>query len=146
TTPRTTAPTPTPPRTPPETTVQAPATTPLNTNVVTEVGSWLGLTERQTPATIDVVNQRMIIEQGYRTVSETAQGAVGVTAGDAPGAPSAFSMRGYSFSEINVLYNGIKVGPQSMTSRIMETGNLDRVEYLKGPSSLMTGEGATGGS
>ena len=85
-------------------------------------------------------------DQGYRTVSEVAQGAVGVTSGDNPAEPSAFSMRGFTNSQINTLYNGIKIGPQNMTSRIMDTANLERVEILKGPSSLLSGEGASGGA
>jgi len=85
-------------------------------------------------------------EQGYRTVSDVAQGAVGVTSGDNPAEPSAFSMRGFTNSQINVLYNGIKIGPQNMTSRIMDTANLESVEFLKGPASLMSGEGASGGA
>src|SRR5262245_12193872 len=55
-------------------------------------------------------------------------------------------MRGFSGTQINTLYNGIKVGPSEMTSRIMDTGNLERVEILKGPASLLSGEGATGGA
>jgi iron complex outermembrane recepter protein len=47
---------------------------------------------------------------------------------------------------LNVLYNDISIGPQSITSRVMDTGNLDRVEFLKGPSSLMSGLDAIGGS
>jgi len=120
--------------------------TPLNSGAVADSASRLGLTVRETPATVEVIDQQTIKERGFRTVSEVAQGAVGVTAGDAPGAASAFSMRGYSFSEINTLYNGIKIGPQSMTSRVMDTGNLEQVEILKGPASLMSGEGATGGA
>ena len=85
-------------------------------------------------------------EQGYRTVSDVAQGAVGVTSGDNPAEASAFSMRGFTNSQINVLYNGIKIGPQNMTSRIMDTANLESVEFLKGPASLMSGEGASGGA
>ena len=63
-----------------------------------------------------------------------------------PGAPASFSMRGFSFSQLNTLYNGIKIGPPSMTSRVMDTGNLERIEFLKGPASLMSGEGAAGGA
>ena len=122
------------------------AGTPLNTNVVTEVGSRLGLTVRETPATIEVIDQQTIRDQGYRSVTEVAQGAVGVTSGDGPGEPSAFSMRGFTNSQINILYNGIKIGPQNMTSRFMDSANLDRVEFLKGPASLLSGEGASGGA
>lgn len=120
--------------------------TPLNSNAVAESASRLGLTVRETPATIEVISAETIREQGYRTVSDVAQGAVGVTAGDNPAEPSAFSMRGFTNSQINTLYNGIKIGPQNMTSRIMDTANLEAVEILKGPASLISGEGAAGGA
>jgi len=124
----------------------AAAPTPLNSNAVAESASRLGLTVRQTPATVEVISAETMREQGYRTVSDVAQGAVGVTAGDNPSEPSAFSMRGFTNSQINTLYNGIKIGPQNMTSRIMDTANLEAVEILKGPASLISGEGAAGGA
>jgi iron complex outermembrane receptor protein len=130
----------------PVTTPTTATTTPLNTNTVTEVGGPLGLTARQTPATVEIVDQQLIREQGYRTTTETAQGFPGVTAGDGHGAAANFSMRGFSGTQINTLYNGIKIGPSEMTNRIMDTYNLDRVEILKGPASLLSGEGATGGA
>ncbi|MEK9281946.1 MULTISPECIES: TonB-dependent receptor [unclassified Bradyrhizobium] len=122
------------------------AQTPLNTNAVAVSASRLGLTVREIPATVEVISAETMREQGYRTVSEVAQGAVGVTSGDNPAEPSAFSMRGFTNSQINMLYNGIKIGPQNMTSRIMDTANLEAVEFLKGPASVMSGEGAAGGA
>lgn len=124
----------------------AAAPTPLNSNAVAESASRLGLTVRETPATVEVISAETMRQQGYRTVSDVAQGAVGVTAGDNPAEPSAFSMRGFTNSQINTLYNGIKIGPQNMTSRIMDTANLEAVEILKGPASLISGEGAAGGA
>lgn len=121
------------------------AQTPLNSNAVAESASRLGLAVRETPATVEVISAETMREQGYRTVSEVAQGAVGVTSGDNPAEPSAFSMRGFTNSQINTLYNGIKIGPQNMTSRITDTANLEAVEFLKGPASLSSGEGAAGG-
>jgi iron complex outermembrane receptor protein len=119
---------------------------PLNSNSVAASASRLGLTVREIPATVEVIDQKTIRDQGYRTTTEVAQGAVGVTAGDGPGDPGAFSMRGFSDNQINILYNGIKIGPQGMTSRYMDTANLGSVEILKGPSSLLSGEGASGGA
>ncbi|MCK1546602.1 TonB-dependent receptor [Bradyrhizobium sp. 179] len=124
----------------------AAAPTPLNSNAVAESASRLGLTVRETPATVEVISAETMREQSYRTVSEVAQGAVGVTSGDNPAEPSAFSMRGFTNSQINTLYNGIKIGPQNMTSRIVDTTNLEAVEFLKGPASLISGEGAAGGA
>lgn len=119
--------------------------TPLNTNVVTLSASRLGLTPLQIPATVEVVGSEMIREQGYHTTIDTVKGATGVTAGDAPNDVS-FSMRGFQGNQVNVTYNGINIGPTGFTALTMETFNLDRVEFLKGPSSLISGQGAVGGA
>ena len=85
-------------------------------------------------------------DQGYRTSAEIAKGAVGVLDLDSSGAPANFSMRGFTFGAVNVLYNGISIGVASDTTRVMDTANLDQVEFLKGPSALMSGIMAIGGS
>jgi iron complex outermembrane recepter protein len=121
-------------------------TTPLNTGAVAGSATRLGLTVLQTPASVEVVSRETMKEQGYRTTTEAAQGAVGVLSGDAAGAPGGFQMRGFSFGQVNVLYNGISTGPQSITSRWMDTAALQQIEFLKGPSALMTGLNAIGGS
>jgi iron complex outermembrane receptor protein len=118
--------------------------TPLNG--VAATASRLGLPVIETPASVDIVTRQTMQEQGYRTTTDTAQGAVGVLAGDAGGAPANFSMRGFSFSQVNVLYNGIWTGPSDITARWMGTANLAQVEFLKGPSSLMSGMNAIGGT
>jgi iron complex outermembrane recepter protein len=123
-----------------------PLQTPLNTNAVAGSASLLGLTVFQTPASVQVVDQQTMREQGYRTTPETAAGAVGVLAVDVAGAPAGFSMRGFSFGEVTVLYNGIWIGPQSITSRVLDTANLEQVEFVKGPLSLMSGLATIGGS
>jgi iron complex outermembrane receptor protein len=120
--------------------------TPLDTNVVTEVGSRLGLTARQTPATVEVIDKQVIEDRGLRTTTDLAKAAVGVTGGDAPGAPAIFSMRGFAGDQINTLYNDIWIGPSTMTGRPMDTANLERAEIIKGPASLLSGIGATGGA
>jgi iron complex outermembrane receptor protein len=118
--------------------------TPLNT--VAGSSTRLGLPVLTTPASVDVVTQQTMQMQGYRTTAEVAKGAVGVLDVDSAGAPAGFSMRGFTFGEVNVLYNGISTGPQDITSRVMDTANLDQVEFLKGPSALMSGLDAIGGS
>jgi iron complex outermembrane receptor protein len=118
--------------------------TPLST--VAQSASRLGLPVIETPASVDIVMAQTIQTQGYRTTTDTAQGAVGVLSGDAGGAPANFSMRGFSFGEVNTLYNGIWTGPSDITARWMGTANLGQVEFLKGPSSLMTGLNAIGGT
>jgi iron complex outermembrane recepter protein len=128
------------------TSTSQPSPTPLNSNVVAGSASRLGLTVHEMPASVEVVSQQQMQEQGYRTTTETAQGAVGVLSGDAAGAPAGFSMRGFTGSEVSVLYNGIWIGPQDITSRVMDTANLQQVEFVKGPSSIMSGLAPIGGS
>jgi iron complex outermembrane receptor protein len=120
--------------------------TPLNGNLVATSASRLGLTVHEMPASVEIVTQQQMQEQGYRTTTEAAAGAVGVLSGDLGGAPAVFSMRGFTGPAINTLYNGIWIGPGDITSRIMETANLDQIEFLKGPSALMSGLDAIGGS
>ncbi|AMN41322.1 TonB-dependent receptor family protein [Rhodoplanes sp. Z2-YC6860] len=134
-------PAPMPPLSPSET-----ARSPLNTNMVAESASRLGLTPRQSPASVEVVDQQAMRELGVRTTAEAANAATGVLAVDVAGAPANFSMRGFSFGEVNVLYNGISTGPASISARTMDTANLSQIEFLKGPSALMSGLNAIGGS
>lgn len=120
--------------------------TPLNTAAVTDVGSRLGITAREMPATVEVISQQTMQDLGIRTTTDVAKAAVGVTGGDAPGAPAIFSMRGFSGDQISTLYNGIPIGPSTMTGRPMDVAGLQQVEIIKGPDSLVAGLGATGGA
>jgi iron complex outermembrane receptor protein len=123
-----------------------PVQTPLNTAAVTDVGSRLGITAREMPATVEVIGQQTMQNLGIRTTTDVAKAAVGVTGGDAPGAPAIFSMRGFSGDQISTLYNGIPIGPSTMTGRPMDVAGLQQVEIIKGPDSLVAGLGATGGA
>ena len=118
--------------------------TPLN--AVATSASRLGLPILQTPASVEIVTQQTMQDQGYRTSAEIANGAVGVLGLNSSGAPANFSMRGFTFGAVNVLYNGISIGVASDTTRVMDTANSDQVEFLKGPSALMSGIMAIGGS
>ena len=118
----------------------------LGMDQAVDSASRLGLSARETPASVEVIDQATMRQRGLRSVTEAAAGMVGVIAGDHPAEPAAFSMRGFTNSQINILYNGIKIGPQNMTSRVMDTATLERIEVLKGPASLISGEGAAGGA
>lgn len=118
----------------------------LNLDSPSATSSRLGLTLRQIPASIEVIGQQTIQERGFRSISEAIEGATGVTVGDSPGNPTNFSMRGFTNNQIRLLYDGLVIGPASMTSRPRDSWNLDRVEILKGPASVLYGEGAIAGA
>jgi len=108
--------------------------------------SRLGLTAREVPAAIEILDRRDLHRDDIHSVTDAATRTVGVTAGDFPAEPAAFSMRGFTGNQITTLYNGIRIGPANMTNRVTGTANLERIEFLKGSASLMSGEGASGGA
>lgn len=118
----------------------------LNLDSQSMTSSRLGLTLREIPASIEVIGQQTIQERGFRSISEAIEGATGVTVGDAPGDPANFSMRGFTNNQIRLLNDGLMTGPANMTSRPRDTWNLDRIEILKGPASVLYGEGAIAGA
>src|ERR1700742_862253 len=61
------------------------APTPLDTNVVSGSASHLGLTAREMPASVEIIGQNAMREQGVRTTTEVANATVGVLSGDAGG-------------------------------------------------------------
>jgi iron complex outermembrane receptor protein len=111
----------------------------------TPTGSRLGLTTRETPATLDIITAGQIEARGFISVEQAASSLPGVTSGGSPGDPASFSMRGFTADQISMLHNGIYVGPSNMMSRPQNTFNLESVEILKGPASVLYGQGAIGG-
>ena len=111
----------------------------------TGTSSRLGLTARETPGTIDTIDSDEMLGRGYSTLEFATASMPGVTTGGSPGDLADFSMRGFSGQQIYTLHNGLAIGPSNMVNRPMNTFNLERVEILKGPSSVLYGQGAIGG-
>lgn len=115
---------------------------PLDTT--TETGSRLGLTPRQTPATVNVVDRKTIEERGAQNTQEALRAVPGVTAHDAPGSVGV-SYRGFGSGSLSQMFNGITV-QYSIAARPVDSWIYDRVEAIGGPSSFLFGSGAVGGS
>jgi iron complex outermembrane receptor protein len=109
-------------------------------------GSRLGLTARETPASVEVITQETLRQRGAATLEEALRGAVGVTAGGAPGNPSVVSTRGFTGGFVTYLFDGTRISVPSMSSRPQDSFNYDRIEVLKGPASVLFGEGGIGGA
>ncbi|SFF83069.1 iron complex outermembrane recepter protein [Novosphingobium sp. CF614] len=109
-------------------------------------GSRLGLSVRETPATIDQIDSNEILTRGFRTVEEATVSLPGVTSGGSPGDPSLFSMRGFTGEQITILHNGLYLGPANMINRPGNTFNIASIDVLKGPASVLYGQGAIGGA
>ncbi len=114
-------------------------------DVRTPTASRLGLTVRETPATIDTIDSDEMIGRGLESVEMVIDEMPGVVSGGSPGDPAELSMRGFTGNQITVLHNGIYVGPSNFVNRPGNSFNLERVEILKGPASVLYGQGAIGG-
>lgn len=121
---------------------QTPGLLPLDTPV--ETGSRLGLTPRETPASVTVVDRSTIEARGAQDTQEILRAIPGVSAHNAPGSMSA-SYRGFTGNSVTQLYNGITVHYGSAT-RAVDSWIYARVEAVGGASSFLYGSGAVGGS
>lgn len=118
----------------------------VSQTMIPAVGGRLSLTLRHNPATLDVINQKTIKTYGYAHVEEASDSAPGVTSGGSPGNPAQIMMRGFTGSQILMLRDGIYYGPTTIVNRPMNTFNLEDIQILKGPSSVLYGQGAVGGT
>lgn len=108
--------------------------------------SRLGLAATEIPASIDVLDSAVMDARGYMKVSDAVSRMPGVVSGEHPTAPSSFTMRGFTASQVSILRDGLWLGPSTMVMRPQNTFNLDRVELLRGPASVVNGQGAVAGT
>lgn len=109
-------------------------------------GSRLDLPARALPASVSVVPQAVIQLRGARTALEAIESAVGMTGGTAVGSIPNYATRGFSGSDVTIMRDGIRQNTASQSSRPLDSFLFDRIEVLKGPASLLYGEGAIGGA
>lgn len=111
----------------------------------TEVGSRLGLSALETPATVETLTQADLQFRGLRTAREAFADVPGAISGNVPGNPAAVMMRGFSGNAISILQDGVRVSTSTVVQRDTNVWHFDRIEVIKGPASVLFGEGALGG-
>ena len=122
----------------------------LNLGTPSRTGSRLGLTPFQTPAAVEIIPGQKIQERGQNTIQEAiTQNATGITNIGSPGNGfQAYTSRGFSgVGSIMTLYDGTRtyIGSGTLTFPF-DTWNVDRIEVLRGPASVLYGEGSIGGA
>lgn len=115
-------------------------------DTVTTTGSRLDLSIRDTPATLDRIGADEMLTRGFRTVEEATDSLPGIISGGSPGNPSMFSMRGFTGEQVTILHDGVYLGPANMINRPGNSFNLASIDVLKGPASVLYGQGAVGGA
>lgn len=136
--------------TPSTTAPTAPAAPTLTLNQTAGSGSRLNMTRLETPASVEIINAETIAERGqHNVIDAVTQNATGFTASPAPGNGSlSFNTRGFTGnSTVMTLYDGTRlyVGAGTLTFPF-DTWSAQRIEVLRGPASVMYGEGAIGGA
>ena len=121
----------------------------LNLRTPSRGGSRLGLTPLETPASLDIISGETIRLRGQSSVLEAvSQNGTGITAFGSPGfGLGAFTARGFAGqNSIQTLFDGTRlyVGANTLTFPF-DTWNVERIEVLRGPASVLYGEGAIGG-
>ena len=121
----------------------------LNLDVPDAVGSRLGLTPLQTPASVEVIPGTTIRQRGQTSVNQAVtQDATGFTSTASPGnGDTGLATRGFAgHGSVMQLYDGTRlyVGAGTVTFPF-DTWSAERIEVLRGPASVLYGEGAIGG-
>jgi iron complex outermembrane receptor protein len=122
----------------------------INLAAPASTASRLNLSRLQTPASVEIITAETIAERGQHSVIEAVtQNAAGFTASPAPGNGSlSFNTRGFTGNgTVMTLYDGTRlyVGAGTLTFPL-DSWSADRIEVLRGPASVMYGEGAIGGA
>ena len=116
----------------------------LNFDFSPGTSSRLDLSVFQTPASITIINKQELKNGGYQEVGKALERSSGFVWGNPPAEPANYSMRGFTSNQVMIQRDGIWLGPALITGRPQNGFNLDRIEVLKGPASVLHGQGAIG--
>lgn len=146
------------PRTPPETAAHAAPLATLPAVTVTSqegspaarpaaTGSRLDLTHMQMPASIEVIDRQQLEAKGDTSVIDAVTRSTGISSLGHPGnSGSSLSARGFTDSaSVMRLYDGTRQYGGVGVSFPFDTWSIDRIEVLRGPASVVHGDGAIGG-
>lgn len=129
----------------PQVEVKASAARPLERSLNT--GSNLGLSSLETPASVESISRSQLVDRGDVRVMDALSRAAGVSVFPHPGnGGSAVAARGFSdLNSVTQLYDGVKPYGAGALTFPFDTWSVDSIEVLRGPSSVIYGEGAIGG-
>lgn len=112
-----------------------------------QAGSNLNLTPRETPASVEIVDRHRIEARGDHNVNDAVTHAGSISAMGHPGnGGSSLSTRGFTDStSVMRLYDGLRQYGGVGVTFPFDTWSIERIEVLRGPASVVHGDGAIGG-
>jgi len=137
------------PLTLPAGTITAPALDEENVSLTTptSAGSRLNLTAMETPASVESLSGEQVRARGDRSVQDAVSRSTGISRTGTPGdGGTSLQARGFTGqSSVMQLYDGNRMytGMGTVTFPV-DTWSVQRVDVLRGPASVLYGEGATG--
>ena len=137
------------PLTLPTGTISAPAVDDATVSLTTPTtaGSRLNLSAMQTPASVESLSGEQVRARGDRSVQDAVSRSTGISRTGTPGdGGTSLQARGFTGqSSVMQLYDGNRMytGMGTVTFPV-DTWSVERVDVLRGPASVLYGEGATG--
>jgi len=113
----------------------------------TRTGSRLNLSARQTPASTSTLDERAVSERSNLSVQDAVTRSPGITSIANPGnGNTALSARGFTgHTSVMTLFDGNRLYTGAGTQTFpVDTWMVERIEVIRGPASVLYGEGATG--
>lgn len=113
----------------------------------TSTGSNLDISQFDTPASVDVITRKQLEQRGDASLVEAITRAPGISSLPHPGnGGSSLAARGFTDTvSVMRLYDGMRqYGGVGLTFPF-DTWGIERIEVLRGPASVIYGEGAIGG-
>ncbi|WP_248743036.1 MULTISPECIES: TonB-dependent receptor [unclassified Pseudomonas] len=113
----------------------------------TSAGSRLNLSAMETPASVESLSGEQVRARGDRSVQDAVSRSTGISRTGTPGdGGTSLQARGFTGqSSVMQLYDGNRMytGMGTVTFPV-DTWSVERVDVLRGPASVLYGEGATG--
>ncbi|MDR6524378.1 iron complex outermembrane receptor protein [Variovorax paradoxus] len=110
-------------------------------------GSNLDITPFETPASVSTITREQLDERGDKSVVDAVTRAAGISSLAHPGnGGSSLAARGFTDStSVMRLYDGVRQYGGIGVTFPFDTWSIDRIEVLRGPASVIYGDGAIGG-
>jgi iron complex outermembrane receptor protein len=122
---------------------------PLRLDEPGEAGTRLPLAPLEIPASVEIVDGETLRRRGDHASRDAVTRATGISGAATPGnGGTALASRGFAgHGSVMQLYDGTRlyVGAGTLTFPV-DTWTLERIEVLRGPASVLFGEGAIGGA
>lgn len=119
----------------------------IDLKTATSAGSRLNLNSLETPASVESLTGAQIRARGDRSVQDAVTRTTGISNTGTPGnGGSAYSARGFvGEGSVMQLYDGVRMysGAGTVTFPV-DDWSVERIDVLRGPASVLYGEGATG--